>query len=1253
MDYIRYCINNPVKVTVGVLLLILFGLIALFAIPIQLTPDVDQPIITVQTTWPGRSPEEVERSIIEKQEEKLKGLTNLRKMTASATLGRSEIKLEFYIGVDMTRALQEASDKLREVEEYPDDVNQPVIIAADSAVEKPITWMILTADDPAFDIQSVYDEVDKRVKPILERVEGVSQINVYGGRQREVHIAIDPRRMAERGITFNALRRALQLQNVNVSAGDLAEGRLDVRVRTVGQYDNLEAVSQTIVSYTTGGPIRVKDLGEVSLSFEKRRAFVHSKGRPAMAINAIRETGANVIAVMDGLRARVKQVNEPGGVLAAISRDITAERGLAEPLQLSLEQVYDETVYINDALALVVDNLWQGGVLAALVLLVFLRKLRPTFIIGMAIPISIIGTFVALTGAGRNLNVVSLAGLAFAVGMVVDNAIVVLENTDRHIGMGKKPAQAAYDGANEVWSAILASTLTTLIVFVPVLIMQEEAGQLFRDISLAVCAAVALSLVVAITVIPTASAKLLKPHQHRKHAWAEKADTLWGVGPSMGKINTVYSDFILRLISKPLFGSAGRFMLSAAGLLLAVVGGLMLLMFREALTPVKMMLMPVWMNLFGVVLVVSGLVVGLVLLMKLRRGSGLREKLGSLGIGVLLAVSVLMMALGLYFAIRFYALHEISLLVGAVVGFWQVWLALALVVVGLVVMQPVRAGLVMFFMIGSLVGAFLMAPPMTYLPAGNQNLVFGIMLTPPAHSMAQNEFIGERMEARLRPFWEAASYEEIAKLETVIHPFTQQPVEGVPPVENFFFVSWNGTVFYGASSKDTQNVNPLEGLLMWSGSAVPGVIPLAFQTSIFGRGLGGTNQIDVDIVGTNLEQLRLAADAMQNKLREKFGFMGVRPDPVNFNLPGPEVQVEIDRVRAADIGVNASDLGDGIQALVDGLRVGDYRYRGDTIDLLVTRDATSFELTSDGLALVPLAVVGNDGSHRILPLSSVATVKRADAPQQINRVEQQRSITLQVIVPPGQALEEAMGAIQEMIPPLRQQGQIALGVDVNLGGTADKLVEVREALTGQVHDSFWKTFQSFIQSRLFLALLINYLLMCALFESWVYPLVIMFTVPLATIGGFLGLRITHEYVPTQLLDVVTMLGFVILIGTVVNNAILIVSQSLNFMRGFGESELDKVQRLTPRMAIRESVRTRLRPVMMTTLTTLFGLLPLVIKPGSGSEIYRGLGSVVLGGLLVSTVFTLLVVPVVFSLVIDAKVALYQRLGWEVEAELRD
>lgn len=1096
MDFIRACISNPVKVTVAVILTLLFGLIALFTIPVQLTPNVDQPVITIETSWVGRSPEEVEREVIEKQEEKIKGVAGLRKMSASASQGRASIKLEFFIGTNMNRALQEVSDKLREVPSYPDEVDQPVITASSTAEENAIAWMILQSDEPGFDVQSLFLEVDKRVKPYLERVEGLSQVNIYGGREHQVHIQLDPRRLAERGITFNQLVAALRNENVNVSAGDLTDGRLDVRVRTVGQYDTLEAIRQTIVTYTDGGPIRVKDLGEVVLTLEKRRAFVHSLGQEGMAINAVRETGANVIQAMDGLKKRIEEVN----------RDVLPSLGP----KLRLYQVYDETGYIYDALQLVIDNLWQGGLLATIVLMLFLRKIRPTFIISLAMPISVIGTFVALTAFGRNLNVVSLAGLAFSVGMVVDNAVVVLENTDRHLMMGKGPRQAAYDAATEVWLAIIASTGTTLIVFLPVLNLQEEAGQLFRDISLAICAAVFLSLVVSITVIPAACAAWLKPHVPRKHAWANRLDSFMGLNPLIGRMTERYADLI--------HWSCGHTFLRVA-----------------------------------VVTVVTA---------------------------------------------------------------------------------------------GSLWGAYVLMPPTTYLPKGNRNLVFGIMLNPPAYNIEQNRTIADRVEANIRPYWEAQSPDQVAALSPVMDFMTGQQVQP-PAIENFFFVSWNGTNFMGAASRDKNNVAPLGTLLTTAMSGIPGSFGFAQQVSLFGGGLGGTNAIDVEIVGNDLDDLRNAANALYMQFTQKYGFGGVRPDPLNFNLLGPEIQVKIDRVRAADLGIDVAALGLGVQSLVDGLKVGEYRYGGDSIDLLLVRDP-AMPFSPDALRAVPVAVTDRAGGRSSIPLSAVANIRHTTAPQQINRVEQRRAITLSVVPPPNQPLEAATNDIAAMLAPMRASGQIAQGVDVNFAGTADKLVQVRESMLGKWHGWSFKSLESLVTSRLFLALLINYLLMCALFESFLHPLVIMFTVPLATIGGFMGLALVHRYDPSQLLDVVTMLGFIILIGTIVNNAILLVAQALNYMKGFGESEQDRLAKaMTPREAIRESVRTRLRPVMMTTLTTTFGLLPLVIAPGAGSELYRGLGSVVLGGLLVGTLFTLAVVPLLFSLTLDMKIAIYRALSWPV------
>ncbi|MBI1335609.1 MAG: hypothetical protein GC164_01450 [Phycisphaera sp.] len=1164
MDYIRFCINNPVKVMVAVILLLLFGFIAIFTIPIQLVPNVDQPVITVTTTWTGRSPEEIEREIVEEQEDKLKGVSSLRKMTATAQQGSSSFELEFYIGSDMTRALQEVSDKLREVPSYPDDVDQPVIKLADTASSNAIAWMIIQSDDPNFDIATLYDQADKRIKPYLERIPGVSESNIYGGREREVHIQVDPRRLAERGITFNQLRSALRAENINVSAGDLADGRLDIRVRTVGQYDNLDDVRNTIIAYssaplsssnttgdmaqdslTGGGPIRVKDIATVELTMEKRRTFVHSKGRNAIAVNAIRESGANVVEVMRQLRQRVKEID----------RDILPSMGPG----LHITQVYDETVYIDDALQLVLDNLWQGGILVVIVLLLFLRGIRspitvslalvalvvlgvlafvtlgmakslvivgiviamacilfnsrPTAIIAVSIPLSIIGTFVVLTGAGRNLNVVSLAGLAFAIGMVVDNSIVVLENIDRHLNMGKTPIRAAYDGAKEVWAAILASTATTLVVFLPVLTLKEEAGQLFLDISLAICAAVALSLIVSVTVIPAAGSRWLRERHVDTRSTQRAFNSIFGIAPLLGKLRDGLADLIYFLCGSTL----------------------------------------------------------------------------------------------------------------------------------------ARLGIVAAFTVASIVGAYFLMPPTTYLPKGNRNLVFGVMFTPPAYNIKQAESIGERIEAGVRPYWEAKSWDETKKLPPAFD-FQTQRMLLVPPIDNYFYVTFNGNIFMGASSADKSVVSPLGSLLTGAMSSIPGSFGFAQQASLFGRGVGGASSVDVELSSDDLTTLRNSAMALYNTLGQKYGFQGgVQPDPLNFNLASPELRVQIDRVRAADVGIDVNSLGLGVQALIDGAIVGDYREGGDSIDLLMVRDP-DYPLTVDSLGQVPVAISPAFGGGTV-PLSAVATIYHTDAPQTIKRIEQRRAITLKVLPSAEVPLEQVTKDIEAMIGPMRESGQISPGVEIAMAGTADKLSQLRESLLGTWHGWNMQSLKSLLFSRMFLALLVNYLVMCWLFNSFVYPFVIMFSVPLATVGGFLGLRLLHTFDPSQLLDVVTMLGFVILIGTVVNNAILIVAQSLNFMQGFGESEQDKLEKaMKPREAIRESVRTRLRPVLMTTVTTLFGMLPLVIKPGSGSELYRGLGSVVLGGLLISTLFTLIVVPLLFSLMLDLKASCYKMLGWEV-AEL--
>ncbi len=1093
MDIIRFAIENPVKVAVGVLLTLLFGFLSVVTIPIQLTPNVDKPVLTVETSWVGRSPEEVETEIVQEQEDKLKSVTNLRKMTATANQGSGAIELEFYVGTDMNRARQEVSDKLREVPAYPDDVDEPVIATGETEGSKAIAWLIITSDEPGFDVESLGDQVEDRVKPFLETVEGVTQVNVYGGRDRQVHIQIDPRELAQRGVTFNTLVGAIRDTNVNVSAGEIAEGRLDIRVRTVGQYDNVEDVLNTVVMDTEAGPVRVRDLGDVVETLEKRRALVRSKGDPALALPIFREAGSNVMSVMAEVHKRIEVVN----------RDILPTLGP----KLKMVQVYDETNYISQAIALVSNNLWLGGTLAGLVLLMFLRTVRPTVVVGLSIPISIIGTFVVMTVAGRNLNVISLAGLAFAVGMVVDAAIVVLENIDRHLSMGKAVRPAAYEAAKEVWGAILASTLTTVAVFVPVIFMEEEAGQLFRDIAIAICAAVTLSLIVSVTVIPAASARFLRSHDEEPDADSLKgrARGLFGLTAVLGSATKAYADLIYRL-TEP---TRGRVLQRVA-------------------------------------------------------------------------------------------------------------------VVGLMTML-------------SLGGAWVLMPPTSYLPAGNKNLVFGFMLTPPGYNLKQNSKIGEHMEGRLRPYWEAEALSDLEALDekgelpTVVHPFTGQPVLDVPLVDNFFFVSF-GSVFYGSMSADDQNVKPIEGLLAWAGTGVPASFGIAKQQGLFSHDMLGGNSIDIEVVGEDLEMIRQDAKLLKGVFSSKFQ---INPKPGNFDKPGREEQVRVDFVKASALGIQAGALGMAVQGLVDGVTIGDYRMEGDNVDLVLIRHP-DLPLEADTLKMVPIAYYDRNGEAGIVPLSHVADVVHAQSPQEIRRINYQRAVTLSLSAPKGMPLERMTTEVQGTIDRMKSEGRLSPQGTVTLSGTADKLIQVRSALLGEWHGFTGESLYSLLTSRMFLALLVTFLLMAALFESFLYPMVIMFSVPLATIGGFMGLALVHAVDDSQQLDTLTMLGFVILIGIVVNNAILIVHQALNFMRGVGEGEGDRTGALPAREAIRESVRSRIRPIFMTTATSVCGMLPLVLMPGSGSELYKGLGSVVVGGLIVSTLFTLIVVPLLFSLVVDAR-----------------
>jgi len=406
-----------------------------------------------------------------------------------------------------------------------------------------------------------------------------------------------------------------------------------------------------------------------------------------------------------------------------------------------------------------------------------------------------------------------------------------------------------------------------------------------------------------------------------------------------------------------------------------------------------------------------------------------------------------------------------------------------------------------------------------------------------------------------------------------------------------------GVDIAGAISMHMHRAGELVPLFMRNINSIPGMFGVSMQAGIFQNRLGRGRTVEVDVVGDDMNQLVATAGTMFGIIKKEMPEAQIRPRP-SLELLYPEVRLIPDREHLSASGMSAGEFGVALDVLMDGRKIGEFKEEGKKKIDLILKAAESDIRTPEDLYNSALATPGG----KIVPVSSFASLERTTGISEIRHLERKRTFTLQVTPPFSIVLEEAMDIINnKVIPAVSSMGMIKKGIDVSMSGVADKLKETRQVL----------------QWNFVLAAVIAYLLMAALFGNFVYPLIIMFTVPLAAAGGFMGLRLVDLLIAPSPLDILTMLGFIILIGIVVNNAILIVHQALNNIR---YHEMDYKE------AVIESTRSRLRPIYMSATTSIFGMLPLVLFPGPGSELYRGLGSVILGGLALSTIFTVFVIP---------------------------
>ncbi|MGB0678665.1 MAG: efflux RND transporter permease subunit [Polyangiales bacterium] len=1032
---------RPVTVVVGLVLVVLFGGLAGWRLPVQLTPDVSVPQVSVTTDWPGAAPLEVESEILELQEEALKNVPQLSRIESTASSGRGQITLEFAVGTALQEAVVQVANRLGQVPRYPEAAREPVIKTA-SGAGPPLAVITLQRRDKST-VAGYRSWVLDHVVPQLERVAGVAEVRLVGGRDSEVQVDFDPGALAARGLRLSQVKTRLQAALRNVSAGDIRVGKRQLQVRTPLAPAAVASLGEVVLGVDQAGvPMRLGDVAQVRMGLRRRTSVAMTGHDPYLVMLLSREAGSNVLAVTDAIKAKVKALQVE----------------LLDAQSLVLDMVSDQSRYIRSALEVVQRGLWLGAVLAVAVLLLFLRSWRAALLISTAIPVCVFGTALGLAAFGRTLNVVSLAGVTFAVGMVLDNSIVALESIERHRQEGLPARTAAGRGISEVWAALLASTLTTAAVFVPIALWQGEVGELLRDVAVAVAAAVLVSFAVSVLAIPSLSAWLFE-----KAPLAVRAPTETPTGGA-----------------------------------------------EAAQTP--------------------------------HAAARLRQR-GQ--VQLLRAKAQLLRAV-----------------TWAGGGRWRPWL--------------LTGGSIAV----ALLGVRLLWPEMEYLPKGNRNLLLSILTPPAGYAPSAVEEVGRQFAAH-------------------IEPHTGQRRGGIPVIRRSFFVATAERAFAGVQAQNPNELPALTRYLRTVQQELVGVRGITSQASLFGRRIGSGRGIELELYGHDFDALAQSAGALMTAISKALPGAGVRPIP-SLDARAPEIRAEPKRRVLAELGLAAPELALTIDALVDGSFVGEYgppgEYKRDVI-LRATSGGLPWDPDRSHLHAAPVATP----SGEVVPLGTVAHFVRGQGPTQIRRLERQRAITLQINPPEEQPLESAIAVMQhQVLPKVLAVATRAKEVRARLSGTVDSLTRAKTRLV-------WV---------LGLAMLICYLLLAAIFEHFLWPLPVLITLPLAAAGGLLALSAVDLFYTRQPLDMMGAMGFVILIGVVVNNAILVV-----------DGARLRLQSGAPlKTALREAVQQRLRPIFMTTLTSLAGLLPLVLATGSDSELYRGIGSIVLGGLALSTGLTIFVVP---------------------------
>lgn len=1008
MQISELSIKRPVLATVMSLTIILFGLIALTRLPVREYPDIDPPIVSISTFYRGASPNVIETEITDVIEEQLATLEGVKTLTSSSQEQGSIITVQFELNRNVDEAANDVRERISRIRgELPRDADDPIISKVDTNAQ-PIYWIGLTSD--RHNGLELTEAADLIAKERLQRLPGVASVFLGGERKYAMRVWLDPQRMAAHELSVGEVEQAIASSNAEIPAGRVEGTEREFSVRTRGELSTPEGFGAIVVKEKDGEIVRLTDVATVEVGAQDDRTRIRYNGRQAIGLGIVKQSKASTIDVADVVTAAL-----PG-----------IEKQLPEGMKM--EVAYNSANFIKASVSEVRETLVIALILVVLVILIFLKNWRATLIPTLAIPTSIIGALAVAFFMGFTINILTLLALVLAIGLVVDDAIVVLENVYRHMEMGKSRMQAAIDGSKEIGFAVVATTVTLVAVFVPVAFLQGSVGRLFNEFGLTVAVAVLISGFVALTLTPMMASRILKGQHEARENFIQRA-------------LTSFFDFIDRS-----FAASLRAALKAP-----------------------------WVVVVGAFALIGG-------------------------------------------------------------------------------------------------SAFLYRMlPQELVPVEDRGTAFGIVLAPEGATLDYTDRYMKQLEAIMLPLPEREG----------LFTATGLGFNGPGRVtDGFVFLNLKDREHRKKSQQ--QIVQELFPQLFFGISGVQAFV-------INPPSLGGdfsSSGVEYVLQGDTYEELQQAVGIMMAEASALGYLINLDTD---LRLNKPQLDLSIDRERAAQLGVSVTDIGSTLQSFLGGRVITNFKRGAKQYDVICQLRPESRN-TPD--AINGIYVRGTGGLVR---LANVVSLKEKASPKELNHFNRIRSAKLTASLAPGVSLGKALDDLDRIAD--------------------SKLPEsIKRDLAGQSKE--FRDSSGSLNFLFLLAVVFIFLVLAAQFESFIHPITILLSVPLAVVGALVAL-VSFK----QGLNIYSQIGLIMLIGLVTKNAILIV-EFANQLRERG---------LEVREAVETAAKTRLRPILMTSFATVFGILPIAIGLGAGAESRRPLGIAVVGGLLFSTFLTLMVVPAFYAI----------------------